>query len=190
MLSQTFTWCFSVQFSHSVVSDSLRPHGLRHTRPPCPSPAPGVYPNSCPLSRWCHPTISSSVAPFSSHHQSFPWCFSEATKGNTWFKWEKGRKKTWGPGNKGTLREEKKRRGFFKNIYPWEENGLARLCIKFDKVEQCTKMCLIELFEVWEDIISKQMNEQTKKEAINNSRWSNFVKESYVCVLYLGFIYI
>ena len=49
----------SVQFSCSVVSDSLQPHGLQHTRPPCPSPTPGVYPNSCPLSLWCHPTISS-----------------------------------------------------------------------------------------------------------------------------------
>ena len=55
----------SVQFSHSVVSDSLQPHGLQHARPPCPSPTPGVYSNSCPLSWWCHPTISSSVAPFS-----------------------------------------------------------------------------------------------------------------------------
>ena len=62
----------SVQFSHSVVSDSSRPHGLQHTRPPCPSPTPGVYSNSSPLSRWCHPTISSSVIPFSSHLQSFP----------------------------------------------------------------------------------------------------------------------
>ena len=62
----------SVQFSCSVVSDSLRPHGLQHTRPPCPSPTPGVYPNSCPLSWWCHPTISSSVIPFSSCLQSFP----------------------------------------------------------------------------------------------------------------------
>ena len=53
------------------MSDSLRPHGL-HARPPCPSPTPGVYPNSCPLSRWCHPTISSSVIPFTSHLQSFP----------------------------------------------------------------------------------------------------------------------
>ena len=61
-----------VQFSHSVMSNSLRPHGLQHARPPCPSPAPRVYPNSCPLSRWCHPTISSSVIPFSSHPQSFP----------------------------------------------------------------------------------------------------------------------
>ena len=51
----------SVQFSHSVVSDSLRPHEPQHTRPPCPSPAPGVYPNPCPSSQWCHPTISSSV---------------------------------------------------------------------------------------------------------------------------------
>ena len=49
----------SVQFSHSVMSDSLRPHGLQHARPSCPSPTPGVYSNSCPLSRWCHPTISS-----------------------------------------------------------------------------------------------------------------------------------
>ena len=59
------------QFSHSVVSDSLRPHEP-HTRPPCPSPTPGVYSNSCPLSRWCHPAISSSVIPFSSCPQSFP----------------------------------------------------------------------------------------------------------------------
>ena len=62
----------SVQFSCSVVSDSLRPHGLQHTRPPCPSPTPGVYPNLCPLSQWCHPTISSSVIPFPSCFQSFP----------------------------------------------------------------------------------------------------------------------
>ena len=62
----------SVQFSSSVVSDSLRPHGLQHTRPPCPSPTPGVYSNSCPSSRWCHPTISSSVVLFSSCPQSFP----------------------------------------------------------------------------------------------------------------------
>ena len=61
----------SVQFSHSVVSDSLRPHEPQHVRPPCPSPTPGVYPNSCPLSWWCHPTISSSVVPFSSCLQSF-----------------------------------------------------------------------------------------------------------------------
>ena len=62
----------SLQFSHSVVSDSLWPHGLQHARSPCPSPTPGVYSNSCPLSRWCHPTISSSVVPFSSRLQSFP----------------------------------------------------------------------------------------------------------------------
>ena len=61
-----------VQFSHSFVSDSLWPHELQHTRPPCPSPTPGVYSNSCPLSQWCHPTISSSVFPFSSSLQSFP----------------------------------------------------------------------------------------------------------------------
>ena len=55
----------SVQFSRSVVSDSLPPHELQHTRPPCPSPTPGVNPNSCPLSQWCHPAISSSLVPFS-----------------------------------------------------------------------------------------------------------------------------
>ena len=55
----------SVQFSHSVVSNSLQPRGLQHARSPCPSPTPGVYSNSCPLSWWCHPTISSSVIPFS-----------------------------------------------------------------------------------------------------------------------------
>ena len=68
---------FSHQFSSAqllscVMSDSLWPHGLQHTRPPCPSPTPGVYPNSCPLSWWCHPTISSSVVPFSSCLQSVP----------------------------------------------------------------------------------------------------------------------
>ena len=62
----------SVQFSRSVVSYSLRPHGPQHARPPYPSPTPGVYPNSCPLSRWYHLTISSSVVPFSSCLQSFP----------------------------------------------------------------------------------------------------------------------
>ena len=62
----------SVQFSHSVMSDSLRPHGLQHTRLPCPSPTPGICSNSCPLSQWCHPTISSSVVPFSFCLPSFP----------------------------------------------------------------------------------------------------------------------
>ena len=62
----------SVQFSCSVVSDSLRPHESQHARPPCPSPTPGVHPNSCASSRWCHPTISFSVIPFSSCPQSLP----------------------------------------------------------------------------------------------------------------------
>ena len=61
-----------IQFSLSVVSAPLRPHGLQHPRPPCPSPTPGVYSNSCPLSQQCYPTISSSVIPFSSCPQSFP----------------------------------------------------------------------------------------------------------------------
>ena len=61
-----------IQFSPSVVSDSLQPHEFQHTRPPCQSPTPGVYSNSCPLSWWCHPAISSSVVPFSSCPQSLP----------------------------------------------------------------------------------------------------------------------
>ena len=60
-----------VEFSHSVVFSSLQPYGLQHARPPYPSPTPGVYSNSCPLSQGCHPTVSSSVVPFS-HLQSFP----------------------------------------------------------------------------------------------------------------------
>ena len=64
--------CYWVQFSHSVMSDSLWPHEPQHTRPPCPSPIARVHPNPCPLSQWCHPTISSSVVPFSSCPQSFP----------------------------------------------------------------------------------------------------------------------
>ena len=62
----------SVQFSRSVLSDSLWPHGLQHARPPCPTPTPRVHPNPCPLNRWCHPTISSSVIPFPSCPESFP----------------------------------------------------------------------------------------------------------------------
>ena len=61
-----------VRFSCPVMSDSVWPHGLQHTRPPCPPPTPGVYSNSCPLSQWCHPTISSSIVPFSSRLQYFP----------------------------------------------------------------------------------------------------------------------
>ena len=61
-----------VQFSRSVVSDSLRPHELQHVRPPCPSPTPGVHPDSRPSSQWCHPAISSSVVPFSSCSQPLP----------------------------------------------------------------------------------------------------------------------
>ena len=62
----------SVQFSHSVVSNSLQPHESQHARPPCPSPTPGVHSNSCALSRWYHPAISTSVVPFSSCPQSLP----------------------------------------------------------------------------------------------------------------------
>ena len=61
-----------VQLSCSVMSNSLQPHELQHARPPCPSPTPGVHPNPCPLSQWCHPTISSSIIPFSSCPQFFP----------------------------------------------------------------------------------------------------------------------
>ena len=67
-----FNNIYSVQFSHSVVSDSLRPHESQHARPPCPSPTPGFHPNSCASSRQCHPGISSSVIPFSSCPQSLP----------------------------------------------------------------------------------------------------------------------
>ena len=72
LLHWTFYIPCTVQFSRSVVSNSLRPHGLQHARPPCPSPTPGVYSNSCLLSQWCHPTISSSVIPSFSCLQSFP----------------------------------------------------------------------------------------------------------------------
>ena len=68
----TYSWFASLLFSHSVVFQSLPPHGLQQARPPCPSPTPGVFSNSCPLSRWCHQTISFSVIPFSSCPWSFP----------------------------------------------------------------------------------------------------------------------
>ena len=70
--SFVFICVSSVQFSHSVVSDSLRPHESQHARPPCPSPTPGVHSDSRPSSQWCHPAISSSVVPFSSCPQSLP----------------------------------------------------------------------------------------------------------------------
>ena len=72
LLLLLFRFHSSVQFSRSVVSDSLWTRELQHARPPCPSPAVGAYPNSCPLSRWCPPTISSTVIPFSSCPQYFP----------------------------------------------------------------------------------------------------------------------
>ena len=75
----------SVQFSCSVVSNSLRPHELQHSRPPCPLPTPGVHSNSCPLSEWCHPAIPSSVVPFSSCPQSLP--ASESFPMNQIFAW-------------------------------------------------------------------------------------------------------
>ena len=77
--------CGPVQFSRSVVSDCLRPHGLQHARLPCPLPTPGVYSNSCPLSQWCHTAISSSVVPFSSCPQSLP--ASESFPMNQLFTW-------------------------------------------------------------------------------------------------------
>ena len=71
-LHLSLLWFSSAQFSRSVVSDSLRPHESQHSRPPCPSPTPGVHPNSYASSRWHHPAISSSVVPFSSCPQSLP----------------------------------------------------------------------------------------------------------------------
>ena len=77
---------YSVQFSRSVVSDSLWPHELQHARPPCPSPSPGVHSDSCPSSQWCHPAISSSVVPFSSWPQSLP--ASESFTMSQLFAWD------------------------------------------------------------------------------------------------------
>ena len=75
----------SIQFTRSVVSDSLRPHELQHSRPPCPSPTPRVHSNSCPSSWWCHPAISSSLVPFSSCPQFLP--ASEYFPMNQLFAW-------------------------------------------------------------------------------------------------------
>ena len=77
--SNEYSGLISFQFSYSVVSDSLRPHGQQHSGPPCPSPTPRVYPNSCPLSQWCHPTISSSspsALNLSQHQGLFKWVSS------------------------------------------------------------------------------------------------------------------
>ena len=77
------------KFNHSVVSNSLRPQGLQHARPPCPSPTPGIYSNSCPLSQWWHPTLSSSVIPFSSRLQSFPASGSVSNESDLPIRWPK-----------------------------------------------------------------------------------------------------
>ena len=79
----------SVQFSRSVVSDSFWPHELQHARPSCPSPTPRVHPNSCPLSWWCHPAISSSVVPFSSCPQSLPASESFSNESTLCMRWLK-----------------------------------------------------------------------------------------------------
>ena len=81
----SLSYLSSVQFSCSVVSKSLWPHELQHARPPCPSPTPGVHPDSCPLSQWCHPAISSSVVPFSSCPWSLP--ASESFPMSQLFEW-------------------------------------------------------------------------------------------------------
>ena len=82
---------YSVQFSHSVVSESLQPHGLQHARPPCPSPTSRAYSNSCPSHWWCHPTISSSSIPFSSCLQSFPASESFSNESALNIRWPKYR---------------------------------------------------------------------------------------------------
>ena len=79
----------SVQFSRSVVSDSLQPHELQHARPPCPPPTPRVYPNSCPSSQWCHPVISSSVIPFSSRPLSLLASESFSNESTLHMRWPK-----------------------------------------------------------------------------------------------------
>ena len=92
-MCQAHTSLSSVQFSRSVVSDSLRPRELQHARPPCPSATPRVHPNSCPSSRWCHPAISCSVVPFFSCPQVLP--ASESFPVSQLFTWG-GQKKYWG----------------------------------------------------------------------------------------------
>ena len=91
-----YTMEYSVQFSHSVVSDSLWPHELQHARSPCPSPTPGIRPESCPSSRWCHPAISSSVVPFSSCPQSLPASESfPMSQEVSYYWWESGLWRNW-----------------------------------------------------------------------------------------------
>ena len=80
---------FPDQISHSVVSDSLRPHESQHARPPCPSPAPGVHTGSRPLSQWCHPAVSPSVVPFSSCPQSLPASESFSNESTLRMRWPK-----------------------------------------------------------------------------------------------------
>ena len=102
--SKTFPHSIWLLFSSSVVSDSLGPHGLQHTRLLCPPPTPGVCSSSCPLSLWCHPTISSSATPFSFCLQSFP--ASGAEEGNTEY-WDGGNKHNNNNNQEGQRRNSK-----------------------------------------------------------------------------------
>ena len=88
-ITRVYVQFSSAQFSRSVMSDSLRPHGLQHARPPCPSPTPRVHSDSCPVSWWCHPAISSSVIPFSSFPQPLlaSESFNESTLRMRWPKY-------------------------------------------------------------------------------------------------------
>ena len=126
----------SVQFSCSVVSHSLQPHGLKHTRPPCPSLTPGVYSNSCPFSRWCHPTISSSVIPFSSRLQVAQSCPTLCNPMN-WLlcPWGFSRQEYWSglplpsPGNLPNLETEPRSLALHANSLPSELPGKPKVCV-------------------------------------------------------------
>ena len=115
---QIVTTCFSsVQSSHWVVSDSLKPHESQHARPPCPSPTPGVHPDSRPLSQWCHPAISTSVIPFSSCPQSLP--ASESFPMNQLF--------TWGGQSIGVSASTSVLPKNIQDWFPWGLTGLISL---------------------------------------------------------------
>jgi len=133
----------SVQFSRSVVSDSLWPHELQHTRPPCPSPTPGVHSDSHPLSQWCHPAISSSVIPFSSCPQSLP--ASESFPMSQLFAW--GGQSTGVSALTSFL--PKKSQGWSPSEWTgWislQSKGLSRTCVVLKRV---LMYCTVGLMEV------------------------------------------
>ena len=147
------------------MSDSLRPHGLQHARPPCPSPTPGVYSNSYPLSRWCHPAISSSVIPFSPYLQSLS---ALKREGQSLLSMHM-EKALWAHGETGCLRPRKW--AFARHEICWQHDlgFLASRTVR-------NKCPLFKLLSLWCFVIAAQANQDIYAQLHNTWEWDKTQK--------------